>query len=87
MVAPILGCLGLLYPLYVVAVPGQAYPYSLVPYVVVAYIIVGLVVFFYLRTSSPQKLAAFGSVVADEPITHAEEGGRFDDRSAHAPRT
>jgi hypothetical protein len=21
--------------------------------------------------------------VADEPITHAEEGGRFDDRSAH----
>lgn len=83
--APILGCLGLLYPLYVVAVPGQAYPYNLVPYVVGVYVILGLVAYFYLRGRNPEKLAAFGSVVADEPITHAEEGGLFDDRSAHAP--
>lgn len=84
-VAPILGCLGLLYPLWVVVAPGQAYPYSLVPYIVGVYIIAGLVAYFYLRSRSPEKLAAFGSIVADEPMTHAEEGGRFDDRSAHAP--
>jgi amino acid transporter len=84
-IAPILGCLGLLYPLYVVAVPGQAYPYNLVPYVVGVYVILGLVAYFYLRGRNPEKLAAFGSVVADEPITHAEEGGIFDDRSAHRP--
>jgi amino acid transporter len=84
-VAPILGCLGLLYPLWVVVAPGQAYPYSMVPYIVGVYVIAGLVAYFYLRGRSPQKLAAFGSVVADEPMTHAEEGGIFDDRSAHAP--
>jgi len=84
-VAPILGCLGLLYPLWVVVAPGQAYPYSMVPYIVGAYIIAGLVAYLYLRGRSPEKLAAFGSVVADEPITHAEEGGRFDDRSPHKP--
>jgi amino acid transporter len=84
-VAPILGCLGLLYPLWVVVAPGQAYPYSMVPYIVGVYVIAGLVAYFYLRGRAPQKLAAFGSVVADEPITHAEEGGLFDDRSAHAP--
>jgi amino acid transporter len=82
-VAPILGCLGLLYPLWVVVAPGQAYPYSMVPYIVGIYVILGLIAYFYLRGRSPQKLAAFGSVVADEPITHAEEGGRFDDRSPH----
>ena len=84
-IAPILGCLGLLYPLWVVVAPGQAYPYSMVPYIVGVYVIAGLVAYFYLRGRSPRKLAAFGSVVADEPITHAEEGGLFDDRSAHAP--
>ena len=84
-VAPILGCLGLLYPLWVVVAPGQAYPYSLVPYVVGVYIIAGLVAYFYLRSRAPEKLAAFGSIVADEPITRAEEGGHFDDRSSHAP--
>jgi amino acid transporter len=84
-VAPILGCLGLLYPLWVVVAPGQAYPYSMVPYIVGVYVILGLVAYFYLRGRSPQKLAAFGSIVADEPLTHAEEGGRFDDRSSHAP--
>jgi amino acid transporter len=84
-VAPILGCLGLLYPLWVVVAPGQAYPYNLVPYVVGVYVIAGLVAYFYLRGRSPQKLAAFGSIVADEPMSKAEEGGLFDDRSAHTP--
>jgi hypothetical protein len=71
--------------LWVVVAPGQAYPYSMVPYIVGVYIIAGLVAYLYLRSRSPEKLAAFGSIVADEPISHAEEGGRFDDRSAHAP--
>ena len=34
---------------------------------------------------SHRIMQAFGSIVADEPITKAEEGGLFDDRSAHAP--
>jgi amino acid transporter len=84
-VAPILGCLGLLYPLWVVVAPGQAYPYNLVPYVVGVYVVIGIAAYFYLRGRNPEKLAAFGSIVADEPITHAEEGGLFDDRSAHTP--
>lgn len=83
-VAPILGCLGLLYPLWVVVAPGQAYPYNLVPYIIGVYVVAGIVAYFYLRGRSPEKLAAFGSVVADEPISHAEEGGLFDDRSAHS---
>jgi amino acid transporter len=86
-VAPIIGSLGLLYPLYVVVVPGQAYPYSLVPYVVGVYIVIGIAAYFYLRSRAPEKLAAFGSIVADEPISKAEEGGLFDDRSAHTHGT
>jgi hypothetical protein len=57
----------------------------MVPYIVAVYVIAGFVAYFYLRGRSPEKLAAFGSIVADEPIAHAEEGGRFDDRSSHAP--
>ena len=82
-VAPILGSLGLLYPLYVVVAPGQAYPYNLVPYIVAVYLVIGVGAFLYLRQRAPEKLAAFGSVVADEPMTKAEEGGMFDDRSSH----
>jgi amino acid transporter len=81
--APIIGSLGLLYPLWVVVAPGQAYPFNLVPYIVGVYIVLGAIAYFVLRQRDPQKLAAFGSVLADEPITKAEEGGRFDDRSSH----
>jgi amino acid transporter len=82
-VAPVIGSLGLLYPLWVVVAPGQAYPFNLVPYIVGVYIVLGAIAYFVLRQRDPQKLAAFGSVLADEPITKAEEGGRFDDRSPH----
>ena len=51
------------------------------------YVVLGLIAFFYLRSTAPEKLAAFGSVVADEPMTKAEEGGMFDDRSPHTPGT
>lgn len=82
-IAPILGTLGLIYPLWSTVAPGQAYPYNLVPYIVGLYLVVGIGAYFYLRQRAPEKLGAFGSVVADEPITKAEEGGMFDDRSAH----
>jgi hypothetical protein len=83
-IAPIIGTLGFLYPLWVVVAPGQTFPYNLLPFIVGIYVILGIGAYLYLRGSSPQKLAAFGSVVADEPITKAEEGGILDDRSAHA---
>ena len=84
-IAPIIGTLGFIYPLWVVIAPGQAYPFNLLPYIIGIYVILGLAAYFYLRSSSPQKLAVFGSVLADEPITKAEEGGILDDRSAHRP--
>jgi amino acid transporter len=77
-VAPILGTLGLLYPLWFVVAPGQAFPYNLVPYIVLAWIVVGVITYFYMRSNSPEKLAAFGSVVADEPIVPAGAGGQLD---------
>ncbi len=82
-VAPIIGSLGLLYPLWTTVAPGQAYPFNLVPFIVGVYLILGTAVYFYFRQSAPLKLAAFGSVLADEPITKAEEGGILDDRSPH----
>ena len=82
-IAPIIGSLGLLYPLWVVVAPPQTYPFNLVPFIVVGYFILGLIAYFVLRQQAPEKLATFGSVLADEPITKAEEGGRFDDRSSH----
>jgi amino acid transporter len=82
-IAPIIGSLGLLYPLWVVVAPPQTYPFNLVPFIVVGYFILGVIAYFVLRQRAPEKLATFGSVLADEPITKAEEGGRFDDRSSH----
>jgi amino acid transporter len=82
-IAPIIGSLGLIYPLYVVVAPPQSYPFNLVPFIVIGYFILGVIAYFVLRQQSPAKLATFGSVLADEPITKAEEGGRFDDRSSH----
>ena len=82
-IAPIIGTLGFLYPLWVVIAPGQPYPFNFLPYIIGVYILLGLAAYLYLRRTSPQKLAAFGSVLADEPISKAEEGGILDDRSAH----
>ena len=76
-VFPILGIVGLIYPLWETVIPGQAFPYNLVPYIVGLYILWGLGTYVYLRRS-PEKLAAFGSVVLEEPIVRAEEGGILD---------
>jgi hypothetical protein len=72
-----LGIVGLIYPLWETVIPGQAFPYNLVPYIVGLYILWGLGTYVYLRRS-PEKLAAFGSVVLEEPIVRAEEGGILD---------
>ncbi|MHB1567655.1 MAG: APC family permease [Solirubrobacteraceae bacterium] len=71
-IAPILGIAALAYPLWSVAKPGQSYPYNLVPYVVLAWIIAGGVAYFYLRSKSPEKLAAVGRVLAEDEEDLAE---------------
>jgi hypothetical protein len=63
-----------------VAKPGQSYPYNLVPYVVLVWIVLGLVTYFYFRAKSPEKLAAVGSVLAEE-----EDGDFAEGRLASAP--
>jgi amino acid transporter len=71
-VAPILGIAALGYPLYSVAKPGQPYPYNLVPYFVLVWVIAGAVAYYYLRTRSPEKLAAVGRVLAEDEEDLAE---------------
>jgi amino acid transporter len=79
-ILPILGIVALAYPLYFVAKPGQSYPYNLVPYVVLVWIVLGLATYFYFRANSPGKLAAVGSVLAEE-----EDGDFAEGRLASAP--
>jgi amino acid transporter len=72
-IVPVLGVIGLLYPLYAVAAPGQAFPYNLVPIVVGIWIIVGVVVFFYFKARSPEKIAALGAFIAEDDIPLEEQ--------------
>ena len=65
-VIPVLGVLGLLYPLYAVSNPEQTYPYNLVSLIVLIWIIAGAVLFFYYKVKSPQKIAALGNVATDD---------------------
>ena len=71
-VAPLAGVAALAYPLYFVAKPGQSYPYNLVPYLVAIWIVLGLAVYFYLRSSAPEKLQAIGMALAEEEDDFAE---------------
>ncbi len=68
-VIPILGVLALAYPLWSVAQPGQAYPYNLVPYIVIIWLVLGVILYFYLRANSPEKLNALGSFMAEENLS------------------
>jgi amino acid transporter len=70
--APLAGVAALAYPLYFVAKPGQAYPYNLVPYLVGIWIVLGLAVYFYFRSSAPEKLQAIGMALAEEEEDFAE---------------
>jgi amino acid transporter len=67
-ILPALGVLALLYPLYVVSKPGQSYPYNLVPIVVLVWVALGVALFLYYRATSPAKIAALGSFVADDSL-------------------
>jgi len=71
LVLPATGTVILLYPLYQVAKPGQAFPYNLVPYGVLAWVILGFVVYGYLQKSAPDKLAALGATMATDEIDFA----------------
>ncbi len=72
-VIPILGVLALLYPLYSVSAPGQAFPYNLVPFVVLAWIAAGVILYLYYRARSPQKISALGSFMAEEDLPLEEQ--------------
>ena len=71
-VFPSIGTLILLYPLYEVAKPGQAFPYNLVPYGVLAWVVLGFIVYAYLQKTAPDKLAALGATMATDEIDFAE---------------
>lgn len=72
-ILPGLGVLALLYPLWVVSQPGQAYPYSLVPIIIVVWIVTGAGLFLYYRRASPEKIAALGSFVTDDSHGQQDE--------------
>ncbi len=65
-VIPILGVAALLYPLWAVAQPGQAFPYNLVPYIVLAWLVLGIITFAYFRVKAPEKLTALGAFLAED---------------------
>jgi amino acid transporter len=72
-VLPVLGVIALLYPLYVVSKPGQTYPYNLVPIVVLVWVLLGVGLFLYYRSTSPAKIAALGSFVAEDALPLEEQ--------------
>ena len=72
-IIPILGVIALLYPLYAVSTPDQAYPYNYVPWVVLVWIVLGTVLFFYYRSKSPEKIAALGTFVAEDDLPLEEQ--------------
>ncbi|MET4705290.1 APC family permease [Frigoribacterium sp. UYMn621] len=72
-IVPVLGVLALLYPLYAVANPAQSYPFNLVPIIVLLWIAAGVVLYFYYRAKSPEKIAALGSFITEEDLPEGEQ--------------
>jgi len=70
---PVLGVIALLYPLYSVSDPTQAFPYNLVPIIVGIWIIAGVALYFYYRAKSPEKIAALGTFIADDELPLDEQ--------------
>ena len=64
-IVPALSVVSLAYPLYSVTAPGQVFPYNLVPLVVLCWIVAGVVLYYYYRAKSPEKIAAIGTFVPD----------------------
>ncbi len=67
-IIPALGILSLAYPLYSVIAPGQLFPYNLVPIVVGVWLVAGVVLHSYYRTTSPEKIAAIGTLITDDDL-------------------
>ncbi len=72
---PVLAALVLIYPIYTVAKPGQAWPYNLVPYLVLAWIVLGALVWAALRARHPERIASLGAVFEEEADELMAEGG------------
>lgn len=81
-VLPVLGVLALAFPVYSVGKPGQDWPYSLVPYVVLGWVVLGVVVWAYLRSRHPDRLASVGRVLAEDATEDAEVGAAADARTS-----
>jgi amino acid transporter len=64
-IVPALSVVSLAYPLYSVTAPGQVFPYNLVPLVVLCWIVAGVVLYYYYRAKSPEKIAAIGTFVPE----------------------
>ncbi|MBG6106900.1 APC family permease [Frigoribacterium sp. CG_9.8] len=82
-IVPILGVLALLYPLYAVANPAQAYPFNLVPIIVLLWIGAGVVLYFYYKAKSPEKIAALGSFITEDDLPEGEQNAAL--LAARAP--
>jgi amino acid transporter len=72
-IVPILGVLALIYPLYAVANPAQSWPFNLVPIIVLLWIAAGVVLYFYYKAKSPEKIAALGSFITEEDLPEGEQ--------------
>ncbi len=72
-IIPIAGVAAFAYPLWSVAKPGQSWPYSLVPWITLAWIALGTVLLLTYRKTSPEKIAAIGTFVAEEDLALGEE--------------
>jgi hypothetical protein len=57
----------------VVSKPGQTYPYNLVPIVLLVWVLLGIGLFLYYRSTSPAKIAALGSFVAEDALPLEEQ--------------
>jgi amino acid transporter len=72
-IVPVLGVVALLYPLYAVANPAQSYPFNLVPIIVLLWIAAGVVLYFYYKAKSPEKIAALGSFITEDDLPEDEQ--------------
>jgi len=73
-IVPALSIVSLAYPLYSVAAPDQLYPYNMVPFIVGVWLILGIVLHYYYRVTSPEKIAAIGaSAVTDDAASDDRE--------------
>jgi amino acid transporter len=72
LVAPVLGTAVLLYPLWSTVKPGQDFPYNHVSEIVIVWLLIGLIVYYYIKRTAPEKLAAMGATMATDDIDFAE---------------